>query len=300
LDRRADKQIARQEGALVRAVVRVWKAHERGHLLERVQHARVLRQAWEAWKRRLRHQGDLEGSHTFLQFHFLNLIHACSRNSAAALAFAQRSQVHVTSSAIQVWQRRFATQQGAQAFAVQYANAQLQFRILFKWRIQLRAHLKHFRQAKYADKLFVMRRAFRMWVQRSEEHGRETRLKEWNKGRAGKVFAGTSKIVVLARLWVEILWSLGWKEKALRQRRRRLAEQHRGHIPLRSATMHLWWTTRSTAPSTSHNFPRGSSLLPFIFLALCRPLQWYLRILILMGKPRRDFLRRDTCLPLVI
>ncbi|KAN0140828.1 Sfi1 spindle body domain containing protein [Lactarius tabidus] len=260
LDRRADKQIARQEGALVRAVVRVWKAHERGHLLERVQHARVLRQAWEAWKRRLRHQGDLE---------------------AAALAFAQRSQVHVTSSAIQVWQRRFATQQGAQAFAVQYANAQLQFRILFKWRIQLRAHLKHFRQAKYADKLFVMRRAFRMWVQRSEEHGRETRLKEWNKGRAGKVFAG-------------------WKEKALRQRRRRLAEQHRGHIPLRSATMHLWWTTRSTAPSTSHNFPRGSSLLPFIFLALCRPLQWHLRILILMGKPRRDFLRRDTCSPLVI
>ena len=64
LERRADKQIARQEGALVRAVVRVWKAHERGQLLERVQHARVLRQAWEIWKRRLRHQGDLEGSHT--------------------------------------------------------------------------------------------------------------------------------------------------------------------------------------------------------------------------------------------
>lgn len=62
LERRADKQISRQEGSLVRAVVRVWKAHERGHLLERVHHARVLRQAWEAWKRRLRRQGDLEGS----------------------------------------------------------------------------------------------------------------------------------------------------------------------------------------------------------------------------------------------
>jgi hypothetical protein len=62
LERRADKQISRQEGSLVRAVLRVWKAHERGHLLERVQHARVLREAWETWKRRLRRQGDLEGS----------------------------------------------------------------------------------------------------------------------------------------------------------------------------------------------------------------------------------------------
>jgi protein SFI1 len=210
LERRADKQIARQEGALVRAVVRVWKAHERGQLLERVQHARVLRQAWEAWKRRLRHHGDLEGSHTPLLF--LPLCHIYSRSSlpqsAAAVAFAQRSQVHVSSSAIQVWQKRFATQQGAQAFAVQYANAQLQFRILFKWRVQLRAHLKHFRQAKYADKLFVMRRAFRMWVQRAEEHVREKRVKEWNKGRAGKVFAGTSKFIFLARLCIEILWCL--------------------------------------------------------------------------------------------
>jgi hypothetical protein len=61
LERRADKQIARQEDALVRAVVRVWKAHERGRLLERVQNAKLFRQTWEAWKRRLRHQKELEG-----------------------------------------------------------------------------------------------------------------------------------------------------------------------------------------------------------------------------------------------
>ena len=128
-------------------------------------------------------------------------------HSATALAFAQRSQVHVTSSALGVWQRRLATQQGAQAFAVQYANAQLQFRILFKWRVQLRAHLKHFRQAKYADKVFVMRRAFRMWVQRAEEHGREKRLKEWNKGRAGKIFVGMSESMFLAWFRIEILSS---------------------------------------------------------------------------------------------
>ena len=61
LERRADKQIARQEDALVRAVVMVWKAHERGRLLEREQNAKLLRQTWEAWKRRLRHQRELEG-----------------------------------------------------------------------------------------------------------------------------------------------------------------------------------------------------------------------------------------------
>jgi hypothetical protein len=61
LERRADKQIARQEDALVRAVVMVWKAHERGRLLERVQNAKLLRQTWEAWKKRLRHQRELEG-----------------------------------------------------------------------------------------------------------------------------------------------------------------------------------------------------------------------------------------------
>ncbi|KAH9027675.1 hypothetical protein EDB84DRAFT_1589036 [Lactarius hengduanensis] len=178
LERRADKQIARQEGALVRAVVRVWKAHERGHLLERVQHSRVLREAWEAWRRRLRRQGDLE---------------------ATALAFAQRSQVHVTSSTLRVWQRRFATKQGALAFALQY-------RVLFNWRVQLRAHVKHFRQAKILEKFFVVRRAWKVWMERAVERGREKRLKEWDKGRAGKHFAG-------------------WREKAMRQRRHRLAEQ---------------------------------------------------------------------------
>ena len=111
----------------------------------------------------------------------------------AALSFAQRCQIHVSSSALQVWHKRLATQQGANAFAVQYAHAQLQFRILYRWRVQLRAHLKRFRQAKIADKFFVMRQAWKIWVDKAEERGRQKRLREWNKGRAEKVFAGTSE-----------------------------------------------------------------------------------------------------------
>jgi protein SFI1 len=85
-------------------------------------------------------------------------------------------------------------QQGAHAFAVQYANVQLQFRLLFKWRVQLRAHLKLLREAKIADKFFLMRRAWRRWLDKAEMRGREKRLREWNKGRVAKQFAGTSRL----------------------------------------------------------------------------------------------------------
>jgi protein SFI1 len=170
----------------------VWKAHERGHLLERLQNTRLLSQAWEAWKKRLRHQRGLEGLSTGLLF--LVLYRLTHWLVAAALAFAQHSQIRVTSSALRVWHQRLAMQQGAHAFAVQYANVQLKFRLLYKWRVQLRAHLKLFREAKIANKFFVMRRAWRRWVDMAEARGRENRLREWNKRRAGKLFAGKSRL----------------------------------------------------------------------------------------------------------
>jgi protein SFI1 len=134
--------------------------------------------------------------------------------------------MHVTSSALQVWHKRLATQQGANAFALQYANAQLQFRILYRWRVQLRVHLKRFRQARIADKFFVARRAWRIWVDRAEVRGREKRLREWNKGKARKLTASTSEQCLVGILWgLRAFGPVVWKEKALRLRRHRLAEQ---------------------------------------------------------------------------
>ena len=133
----------------------------------------------------------------------------------AALAFAQRSQINLASSALQLWHKRLATQQGTQAFAIQYARVQLQFRVLFKRRVQLRAHLKLFRQAKIAHKCFVMRQAWRLWVDSAEAHGRETRLREWNKGRVGKLFSSTSEQLTLlgapCRLRVVLVLQVGRK-----------------------------------------------------------------------------------------
>ena len=65
-------------------------------------------------------------------------------------------------------------------------------------------------------------------MDRAEAHGREVRLREWNKGRVGKLFSSTPE-------QTDFVWSnlrtkscfgpVGWKEKALRLRRHRLAEQ---------------------------------------------------------------------------
>lgn len=109
---------------------------------------------------------------------------------------------------------------------MQYANAQLQFRILYRWRVQLRVHLKRFRQARVADKFFVVRRAWRIWVDKAEERGRKKRLREWNKEKARKVTAGTSAVFSWDILGSKSFFGPAvWKEKALRLRRHRLAEQ---------------------------------------------------------------------------
>ena len=64
-------------------------------------------------------------------------------------------------------------------------------------------------------------------MDRAEAHGRETRLREWNKGRVGKLFSSTSEQT--AFVWSNLrtkscFGPAGWKEKAFRLRRHRLAE----------------------------------------------------------------------------
>lgn len=53
MEKKADKHLARQDDVLIRAIVRVWKAHERGNLLERVRTSRLESRLWELWKQRL-------------------------------------------------------------------------------------------------------------------------------------------------------------------------------------------------------------------------------------------------------
>jgi protein SFI1 len=61
MENRVYKHISRQDDVLLRAVSRVWKARERGRLLERVKALRLEKDAWATWKRNARHKQDLNG-----------------------------------------------------------------------------------------------------------------------------------------------------------------------------------------------------------------------------------------------
>ncbi len=61
MENRAVKHAARREDVLVRAIMRIWKAHERGKLLTRVRSLRILKQTWSLWKRRMEEQREREG-----------------------------------------------------------------------------------------------------------------------------------------------------------------------------------------------------------------------------------------------
>lgn len=156
LERRADKHLARQDDILVRAVLRVWKAHERGKLLERVRATRLLKQTWAVWKTRVSAQREREST---------------------AIAFATRPKSSLAVSALKTWYQVYRTHRNSQAFAVQYHSAQLTFKMLHMWRIQLRVRLKMIKQAKIAEKFFLMRRAWKHWVEKVEEQKRQKKLK---------------------------------------------------------------------------------------------------------------------------
>lgn len=61
MEKRADKHLARQDDVLIRAVARVWKAHERGKLLERVRALRIIKGTWSVWRERMRQHRELGG-----------------------------------------------------------------------------------------------------------------------------------------------------------------------------------------------------------------------------------------------
>ncbi|TCD64438.1 hypothetical protein EIP91_004083 [Steccherinum ochraceum] len=205
LERRADKHVNRQNDVLVRAVVRVWKAHERGKLLERVMAVRLLKQVWTVWKRRLQNQHGLEDM---------------------ALAFSMRSSSALASTSIQRWRQVHATHRNAQSFAEHYHSAQLSFKMLLIWRLQLRKKLKLAKQAKIAEKFFTMRGAWQRWLAKVAEKGREKKVKEFEGKMVKRYFAD-------------------WKVLALRQRELKLGEQAvQQTIALRimSSTLTHWTT----------------------------------------------------------
>ena len=156
LELRAEKYSGRQNDVLIRAVWRVWKAHERGKLLERVRNARLLSQAFTVWRK-----------------HLTQIKH----REEMAVSFSFRASSSLASSVIQKWKQVRASHQNAQQFATHYHSTQLQFKMLLIWRLQLRAKLKTVKQAKLAAKYFAMRNAWRKWQEQVATKQRERKLR---------------------------------------------------------------------------------------------------------------------------
>ncbi|KAI0361981.1 hypothetical protein OH77DRAFT_1388452 [Trametes cingulata] len=206
LENRAAKHVARQDEVLVRAVMRVWKAHERGKLLTRVRNLRLLRQAWAIWKQRMEEQKERE---------------------ELAQLFATRSASVLTAAAFNKWRVAYNSHQNALTFAVHYHKAQLQYKMLLAWRLQLRAKLRLVKQAKVAQKRLLVRRCFHAWKVKLAEKQRERKLKEFERRVVKQYFHD-------------------WLERARHQREIKLAEQViRQRIATRVMTETLTqWTTR--------------------------------------------------------
>ena len=94
MEKRADKHLARQDDVLIRAVTRVWKARERGKLLERVRALRLIKDAWSVWRERMRHHRRLEGEGIYIVMIYTVLIVsrlcACIQHAVQFIHFVVR------------------------------------------------------------------------------------------------------------------------------------------------------------------------------------------------------------------
>ncbi|KAI0093593.1 hypothetical protein BDY19DRAFT_989156 [Irpex rosettiformis] len=156
LEHKAEQYRTRQDDVLIRAIWRIWKAHERGKLLERVKIARLYKQTLVKWAQRVDQQKQLEDR---------------------AIAFSLRSSSTLASGSLQKWRQMYTTHQNAQTFAMHYRSIQLRFKMMLVWRLQLRAKLKLLKQAKLVEKYFIVRNAWKIWQEKLAEKRREQKLK---------------------------------------------------------------------------------------------------------------------------
>ena len=68
----------------------------------------------------------------------------------------------------------------------------LQARMLLLWRLRLREALQSAKVARWANKFFVTRRSWNLWLAAMDERKRQERLKLWEGARVRKVFNGST------------------------------------------------------------------------------------------------------------
>ncbi|KAL1692309.1 hypothetical protein GGG16DRAFT_90188 [Schizophyllum commune] len=185
MENKARKQLALRDEIMMRAIWRVWKAGERGRLLERVRSSRLVSNAFAVWQQRLAQQRELE---------------------ARALAFYSRPASSSAVLALKTWRQHYQTHTNANAYAVKYHASQLKFNAFRQWCRAIHDHAKDNRRARKANKLLTTRRAWQMWREKLAERARLRKLAELEQQRCHKIFRD-------------------WLARARKQRRQKMAEQ---------------------------------------------------------------------------
>lgn len=148
----------------------------------------------------------LEGAHpkaTRARRHVLasfRAIASLTKVTDLATTFYQRGSSTVVSTALRQWRGAYITHRNATTFAAHYHSAQLQYRALLTWRLQLRARLKMIKQARIAQKFFVQQRYFRLWLVRVKEERLEKRRREFEARVTQRYFVGMRfRVVTLCK-----------------------------------------------------------------------------------------------------
>jgi protein SFI1 len=106
--------------------------------------------------------------------------------------FLNQTNTRLLATTFQRWQQVLTTHQNASAYAIKYDEAHLQSRVLLAWRLELHDHLQMAKVARWANRYFVTRNAWRVWVSALEERRRERKLRDFEVAKLRKVYDGMS------------------------------------------------------------------------------------------------------------
>lgn len=169
MESRTEKHVARQDDLLLRAVFRVWKARERGTLMDRVRTLRLLKRSWAVWKGRM---------------------HEIKSQQTLAIDFAMRSTSSTASTALATWTRVLASHRNSQSFAVFHHSTKLHLNTWAIWRNQLLMHLKAMKKARLVHQYLLIRRAWHTMKQKYAARKHERLIHGFETKKVASVFAG--------------------------------------------------------------------------------------------------------------
>lgn len=172
---------------LVRAVWRVWKAHERGKLLERVGNGRLVREWWDKWQEKLTEERRRNGGclNNLCMYATTNQLYA-----DLAVAFSLRASSSLAASSLQKWRQVSQSHRNADAFATQCYDTHLVYQVVLAWRLKRREHLQQLKVAKKAEKFITLRNTWRTWQDKIAARRREYKLKKFETKIAAQYLRG--------------------------------------------------------------------------------------------------------------